>query len=228
LNHLTSTTTVRLLIVNSFTSLNLMLGLLALFATIAGVTSVAAWCLLACVVIDACDGSLARHWHVTSAFGAQLDSLADMTSFSIASGVLAYYWLQPKVPFVLVAGASCLYILSGAIRLARFTATQASEYSPYFQGMPTTTVAAVVATTYLAVPQINSLWGLALVVVLALLMVSVFPYPRLSELRRCPPWLWLIVLCGILINPPWAFWLLSLSYIAVGPLIWLYRRYTAR
>lgn len=228
MNQRRTTTTVRLLIVNSFTGLNLLLGLLSLFAATMGVMSIAAWCLLACVLLDACDGSLARHWQVTSAFGAHLDSLADMTSFSIASGVLAYYWLQPHTPFVLIAGASCLYTLSGAIRLARFNATQTSLPSRYFQGLPTTGVAAIVAICYLTIPRIDSAWGVTLVLLLAILMVSMFPYPKWVEVRRCPPWLWLIVLLGLLINVSWTLWLIALCYVAAGPLIWLMQRHTER
>ena len=217
-----STTTIRFLIVNSFTSLNLVLGLLALFAATAGLMGVAAWCLLACVALDACDGSLARHWRVTSAFGAQLDSLADMTSFCIGSGVLAYYWLyQPTVPFVLIAGASSLYMLSGAIRLARFNAALPS--ATHFTGMPTTFVAALMALTYLVFPRLESTVGIALIVVLAVLMVSLFPYPKLAQLRRSPRWLWPIIAVALVVNLSWALWVLALVYVATGPLIWLMR-----
>lgn len=215
-------TTVRFLIVSIFTSLNLVLGLLALFLAIAGLMSLTAWVLLMCVVLDACDGHLARHWQVTSAFGAHLDSLADMTSFTIASAVLAYYWLQPSTPFLWIAGASCLYVLSGAIRLARFNVSLAS--TQYFQGMPTTIVAAVVATTYLAFPQLDSILGLTLVVLLALLMVSVFPYPKLSQLGKCPNWIWPLIGVGLLINLPWTLWITGLVYIMTGPVIWAHRR----
>lgn len=222
MNRLATPTFVRFLIVSSFTGLNLILGLLTLFVAIAGFMATAAWCLLVCVVLDACDGLLARYWGVTSAFGAQFDSLADMTSFTIASSVLAYYWLQPQIPLIWILVASCLYVLSGAIRLARFNVSLPSNQ--YFQGMPTTIVAAIVATTYLAYPQIDSMWGLALVLILALLMVSVFPYPKLSQLRKCPNWVWPLIGVGMLINLSWTLWIIGLVYIATGPIIWMFRR----
>lgn len=222
LNRIAAPTTVRFLVVSIFTSLNLIFGLLALLLAVAGFMSPAAWVLLMCVVLDACDGQLARHWCVTSAFGAHFDSLADMTSFTIASAVLAYYWLQPSTPLLWIVAASCLYVLTGAIRLARFNVALPS--SQYFQGMPTTVVAAVVATTYLAFPQLDSLWGLALVVMLALLMVSVFPYPKLAQLRKCPNWIWPIICVGMIIDMSWTLWLTGLGYIGTGPSIWVYRR----
>jgi CDP-diacylglycerol--serine O-phosphatidyltransferase len=211
---------VRFVIVNAFTGLNLALGLLALFAAAGGLIPVAAWCLLACVALDACDGSLARHWRVTTDFGAQLDSLADMTSFCIGSGVLAYYWLyQPHVPFPLIAAASGLYVLSGAIRLARFNA--APPNSTYFTGMPTTFVAAIMALTYLLFPKLETGFGIALVVLLAVLMVSMFPYPKLSQLRRLPPLVWPALAVCALVSPAWTFWALALVYILTGPLVWV-------
>jgi len=217
-----STTTVRFLIVNSFTGLNLVMGLLALFAASLGAMDLAAWCLLACVALDACDGSLARHWRVTSEFGAQLDSLADMTSFCIASGVVAYYWLQPTTPFVLIAGASSLYMLSGAVRLARFNAALPSRR--YFMGMPTTLVSATLAVTYLLFPRLNSGFGCVLVVLLGLLMVSFFPYPKLAQARYLPWWGWALICCGALVSLPWTLWLIAVVYVASGPYLWV-RRY---
>lgn len=211
------------LIVTGFTGLNLLLGLIALFFIMMDVTTVAAWCLLTCVVIDAFDGMLARHWCVTSDFGAQLDSLADMTSFMVASAVLMFYWLEPDLPFALMVAASCLYVLSGAVRLARFNTSLPS--SRYFQGMPTTVVAAVVAMAYLTYPQLDSLWGVALVALLTVLMVSVFPYPKLCEVRKLPAALWLVVFLGLVLSPAWALWLLALAYIVAGPSLWAYRRW---
>ena len=96
----------RFLIVNGFTSFNLIIGVLSLIVAGAGHTALAAWGLLLCVLLDSCDGSLARRWQVTSEFGAQLDSLADMTSFIIASVALTYYWAQPTTPFPLPAVAA--------------------------------------------------------------------------------------------------------------------------
>src|SRR5215213_9309604 len=109
--------------VNAFTSFNLMIGVLSLIVASRGHKVLAAWGVLLCVLLDSCDGSLARRWRVTSEFGAQLDSLADMTSFIIASVVLTYYWAQPTTPFPLLLIVCGLYTLAGAFRLARFNAS---------------------------------------------------------------------------------------------------------
>lgn len=221
---------IRFLIVTGFTGMNLMLGLLAMFYATRDLMLPAACCLLACVVLDACDGNLARRWDVSSPFGAQLDSLADFTSFCIASGALAYYWFSgPETPFYLIAGASCFYVFTGAVRLARFNVTSDPLCPPqYFQGMPTTAVSAVVAIAYLTYPQLASSWGVALVVLLGILMVSVFPYPKTSRIAKAPAWFWVLVVLAALVNPSWTAWALALAYMLSGPFIWARRRHSER
>jgi CDP-diacylglycerol---serine O-phosphatidyltransferase len=223
LNRSAASFKLRFLVVNSFTGGNLLIGVLALFAVGTGATSLAAWGLLLCVLLDACDGSLARRWDVTSEFGAQLDSLADMTSFVIATATLAYYWVAPETPLHLIALASGLYALSGAIRLARFNCS--TPNSAYFQGMPTTIVAAVLAAYYLIYPTLPSTIVVALVVLLAVLMISLMPYPKLSLLLRiCPLWLKVVIVAIAALNPAWIVWFFTPAYIATGPGIWLYRK----
>ncbi len=216
----------RFLIVTAFTSLNLLLGLLALFAAVEGILNVAVWSLLACVVVDGIDGALARHWQVQSPFGAQLDSLADMTSFTIASAVLAFYWLQPDIPFKLIFGASCFYTLSGAVRLARFNVSLPS--SQYFQGMPTTVAGAVVAIFCLAYPDPGSIWGIIMMLLLAVLMVTTLPYPKFRHARKFPVVVWLLISVGAVLNLSLTLVVLALFYTLTGPFIWLYRRYSVQ
>jgi CDP-diacylglycerol--serine O-phosphatidyltransferase len=214
----------RFLIVNGFTSFNLMIGVLSLIVAGTGQIALAAWGLLLCVLLDSCDGSLARHWQVTSEFGAQLDSLADMTSFIIASVALTYYWAKPTTPFLLLLIVCGLYTLAGAFRLARFNSSPEDRH--FFQGIPSTGVAALLAANYLVTPPPSAHGVIALVGLLAVLMVSTLPYPKLRTLRRCPPWIGLAILIGALTNLQITVWILSAGYIGLGPAIWLYRRAT--
>jgi CDP-diacylglycerol--serine O-phosphatidyltransferase len=212
----------RFVIVNAFTGCNLLIGVLSLIAATTGSVATAAWGLLLCVLLDTCDGSLARRWRVTTAFGAQLDSLADMTSFIIAGTALTFFWARPTgalLPIVIVSG---LYALSGAIRLARFNTSPAR--SDYFQGVPTTFGALVLAANYLAYPPLTSNWILALVSLLAALMVSTWPYPKIGLLRHCLPWIAPVVIAGLLISPTLTIWLLTAVYLGSGPAIWVYQR----
>lgn len=212
----------RFIIVTGFTGSNLLLGLLALIAASQGATDLAAWALLCCVLLDGFDGSLARRWQVTSSFGAQLDSLADMTSFVVASVTLIYYWTAPTTPLWLTLAAGGLYTLSGAIRLARFNCT--APHPSYFQGIPTTLVAAIIAANYLVGPPLDSYWVLGLVILLAVLMVSLFPYPKLAALRPTALWLLPLIALGLFTSLAWTIWVLTVVYICSGPVIWLCQR----
>jgi CDP-diacylglycerol--serine O-phosphatidyltransferase len=212
----------RFLIVNGFTGFNLFIGVLALLGAGTGHSVLAAWALLLCVLLDSCDGSLARRWRVTSEFGAQLDSLADMTSFILAGVGLIYSWARPATPFwptLLICG---VYALAGAVRLARFNTTPRD--SSYFQGIPTTGGGAVLAALYLAAPPPSSYGVVALAGLLAALMVSTLPYPKLTTLLRAPAWVWLGVLASVCVSLRGTIWLLVACYFCVGPAIWVYRR----
>lgn len=212
------------IVVNGFTAASLVLGFASLILTTMGLLTTAAFCLLGSVLLDGCDGNLARRWKVASTFGAQLDSLADMTAFGVAAAALAYYWLLEKdaaQPW-LIGVASCLIVLTGAIRLARFNVAPKNEN--YFQGIPTTFAAAAIAVIYLTTPNLNVLWGAAFVTVLALLMVSAFPYAKWTQLRNLPKWLLLAGIAGVLINPSVGALTLACLYICSGPLLWVKQR----
>jgi len=215
---------VRFAVVNGFTAASLILGLASLIFTTAGLLTSAAVCLLASVLLDGCDGTLARRWRVASSFGAQLDSMADMTAFGVATAALSYYWLmdkQPTQPY-LIAIASCLVALTGAIRLARFNVTPKNE--AYFQGIPTTFAAAAIAILYLTNPNLNIIWATIFVGGLALLMVSAFPYAKWEQVRQLPKWLLLLGVVGVFVNPSATSLTLTSAYICSGPVLWIRRR----
>src|SRR4029453_18940620 len=80
----------RFALVNACTLASLGLGLLAIFLAMQGEVRCGAACLVACVAFDGLDGALARKLGVSSPFGAQMDSLADMCSFGLAAPVGVY------------------------------------------------------------------------------------------------------------------------------------------
>ena len=229
LNSMSSTTRFRFVLVTLFTTINLLLGLLALLAAGTSYIWLAAWFILLSVLLDTFDGLLARRWEVTSPFGAQLDSLADMTSFVVASGALAYYWAIPEpntISLVLIVISSCLYVIAGAFRLARFGTVGLK--SGYFQGMPTTMVAGMLTTTYLVYPVLSWYWVVILVALLAMLMISSLPYPKFGYvIPLIPNWCYLLVLVGIVMNLARTSWVVMTGYLISGPAIWLWRRFTS-
>ena len=83
------------------------------------------------VFFDGMDGAIARLTHTTSEFGKELDSLADVVTFGVAPGILAWMWGFFCLPTTLDAemrgkliefGATVAFafLTAGACRLARF------------------------------------------------------------------------------------------------------------
>jgi CDP-diacylglycerol--serine O-phosphatidyltransferase len=210
---------VRFGVANSCTLASLALGLLAIFRAMHGDVRLAAGCLVACVVFDGLDGALARKLGVASPFGAQMDSLADMCSFGLAAPVVVYASVAHSVPTPAAAVACMLVAGCAAIRLARFNVSP--KDGRFFSGVPTTMAAAVLAVTVLIgipVPGIALLAGVAL---LAIAMVSSFPYAKLARLVKLPPWLWLAPIVGALIDARLTFVLVVAAYLVSGPVMWL-------
>ena len=152
------------------------------------------------VVFDGMDGWIARQTGTSSAFGKELDSMADTITFGIAPAFLAFSWgVQAVLPVaetslirhLATAGwlISFLFILCSAARLARFNIqsnpTPSNPGRPghkYFVGFPTPAAAGLVAAivhVYSGNPINEMLWVPFWLVVLlgtALLMVSRWRY----------------------------------------------------
>jgi CDP-diacylglycerol---serine O-phosphatidyltransferase len=95
------------------------------------------------MVLDSLDGRVARMTNTQSAFGEQMDSLADMVSFGAAPALISYEWALKG------AGrwgwmAAFVYISCAALRLARFNVNTAVVDRRFFQGLPSPAAAALV------------------------------------------------------------------------------------
>jgi CDP-diacylglycerol--serine O-phosphatidyltransferase len=75
---------------------------------------------------DMLDGRVARATKTQSAFGLQIDSLADVLSFGAAPALLVYKWslFQIGTPGLVIA---FLFVGAGAVRLARFNVLSMGE-----------------------------------------------------------------------------------------------------
>ncbi len=214
----------RFALVNACTMTSLGLGLAAIFLSMHGGVRWAALCLVGCVSLDGLDGALARRLGVASPFGAQLDSMADMCSFGIAAPVVVYAGLHGSAPAALVGAACALVAACAAIRLARFNCSP--KDGRFFCGVPTTTVAAVLGLAMLIGLRPSGPVTVAALAVLALAMVSGFPYAKLGRLAKLPPWLWLLPAVGALLDYRITFAALVALYLVSGPVLWL--RYRTR
>ncbi|HEV7825858.1 MAG TPA: CDP-alcohol phosphatidyltransferase family protein [Mycobacteriales bacterium] len=218
---LTPARRLRFALVNACTIASLLLGMSAIFLAFGGHVRVAAFALVGCVVFDGLDGSLARKLGVSTPFGAQMDSLADMCSFGIATPVVAYTWLSGDAPDLLVGASCALVAVCAALRLARFNVSP--KNGNYFCGVPTTIAAAIMALSVVLNPAPGP-WPVLLVGALALLMVSTFPYVKLSRILRLPAWVWLVPMAGAMIDVPGTFTLGVALYLASGPILWVRER----
>lgn len=148
----------RYLVPNFITAGSMLLGLVSIFQSMQGNYVAAAWLIVFAVCTDKLDGVAARLVRGTSELGVQLDSLADFLNFGIAPPVLIFASLgrEPTLPFETGAGrivliAACATWLLGAVyRLARFNLSTAQVPKSLCFGVPTTLMAGILATWFLA------------------------------------------------------------------------------
>jgi CDP-diacylglycerol---serine O-phosphatidyltransferase len=94
-------------------------------------------------VLDSLDGRVARMTNTQSAFGEQMDSLADMVSFGAAPALIMYEWaLKGLGKFGWIA--AFVYCACAALRLARFNTNIGVVDKRFFQGLPSPAAAALV------------------------------------------------------------------------------------
>jgi CDP-diacylglycerol---serine O-phosphatidyltransferase len=212
---------VRFAVVQACTLASLALGLFAILLAMHDEIRLAAVFLVACVALDGLDGALARKLGVSSPFGAQMDSLADMCSFGLAAPIVVYASLVHSVPTPAAAVACALVAGCAAIRLARFNISP--KDGRFFSGVPTTMAAAVLALTVLIDLPLPGVVILGVVALLAFAMVSSFPYVKLARLIKLPPWLWLLPIVGALVDARLTFVLVVVAYLLSGPVMWVMR-----
>lgn len=192
------------------------------------------------MVIDTLDGFFARLTNSSTAFGAELDSLADVVSFGLAPALLAFTWgLSPLGRIGWAAGF--LFVAAAAMRLARFNiqSNQSGGDKRHFVGLPSPAAAGVIASTvYLFPAGLNdrhaALPALAMVLVPAFLMVSTIRFRSVKAIdvgwRRSyfAPFLAAVGLALIAVDPRIALVVLSYSYVAGALLVWGYGRIRRR
>ena len=120
-----------------FTLINLFLGFLAIINTMAGDYVVACYIILAAGTFDSVDGKIARLIGISTNFGKEIDSLADMVSFCLAPSILVYSLYTQNMPGISGELIACAPLIIGAIRLARFNTDVGDGNSAYFTGLPT-------------------------------------------------------------------------------------------
>lgn len=109
------------------------------------------------MLFDGLDGYVARMMKQTSKFGAELDSLCDVITFTVAP-VFILLSITDVFPLRFLWGIGVLFMLSGLLRLARFNVElEPDEDHEWFRGLPTPAAAGTLASFAVALPSINHL-----------------------------------------------------------------------
>jgi CDP-diacylglycerol---serine O-phosphatidyltransferase len=190
--------------------------------------------ILGACVFDLLDGRLARLGGHESPFGREFDSLADVVSFGLAPALLAY-----QIVLRDFSGTgwviAFVYLLCGALRLARFNCLSQSGESGSgdheFVGFPIPAAAGLIASLTLFMLWIEEgareigPWKFALPVLLVFLSFMMFShvrYPSFKGLgwrsqRSIPRFLAIIVVLALCaMNYEWMPALVFVAYLTYG------------
>src|SRR6266436_2469212 len=127
---------------------NLFCGFLAIVLSAQSRFVEAAVAVFVGMILDILDGKVARLTKTTTQFGVEFDSLADVVSFCVAPAFMLYVLALQQFGRVAWLGAF-LFVICGALRLARFNVYQGVTDRRYFVGLPTPAAAGIVASTAL-------------------------------------------------------------------------------
>ncbi|MBI5236098.1 MAG: CDP-diacylglycerol--serine O-phosphatidyltransferase [Deltaproteobacteria bacterium] len=215
---------------NLITSASLFGGFYAIVASLDGNYVNAAIAILISAVLDGLDGRVARLTGSTSKFGVEYDSLSDLVAFGLAPGILIFTWaLRPFGRYGWLA--AFLYVVCGALRLARFNVQINTIESKRFNGLPIPAAAALVATTVLLFfelgigrEMVKHITVLVMVYALAFLMISnvkFYSFKQMNLSQRMPFKLLvglILLLIVIATHPTYMLFALMLAYVISGPI----------
>ncbi len=173
------------LLPNFFTALSAFLGVISIIASLKGEIEKATYIIFLSVLLDGVDGRLARLTKTTSKFGLEFDSLADIVAFGVAPAILFYQAIGYELGKFGVL-VTALYVVFGAIRLARFNVMIPSTEPSVFVGVPIPSAAVFVASWVLLFQKYHlyELKGVIALMVfgVSFLMVSNIRYPSFKKL----------------------------------------------
>lgn len=170
---------------NLFTAASAFLGVISIISSANGQFEKAAFYILLSLIFDGLDGRVARLTNATSKFGAEFDSLADIVAFGVAPAILFYFnigHMYGKLGSLLCA----MYVVFGAIRLARFNIMIGVGEPSVFIGVPIPTAAVVLSMWILFYGEYEVLKGAEWILLvgiglLSFLMVSNIRYPSFKK-----------------------------------------------
>lgn len=190
--------------------------------------------ILGACIFDGLDGRVARLSGGESPFGREFDSIADIVSFGVAPALLVHEIVLQDLPENLGWLIAFVYLLCGAMRLARFNCVAAENHeggSKDFQGFPIPAAAGVIGSITLLLLELEKMdrepGKLTMVlpflmVLLAFLMFSNWSYPSFKALnwRAKRSFIWVFFAVLTLVLTVMYLWfmpaLLFVSYLLYG------------
>jgi CDP-diacylglycerol--serine O-phosphatidyltransferase len=187
------------------------------------------------MILDSLDGRVARMTNTQSAFGEQMDSLADMVSFGAAPALISYEWaLKGLGRWGWIA--AFLYCACAALRLARFNVNTSVIDKRFFQGLPSPAAAAVIAGFIWLINEAGvdgasvSWFMFAICLFSGLSMVTNAPYYSFKDvqMKRSVPFATIVLLALIIaainIDPPTVLFALFVVYALSGYVVYGWRK----
>ena len=166
---------------NMITSGSVLCGMCSLILTYQRQFVPSALVIMMAVFFDYMDGMVARSLGGSSAFGEELDSLADALSFGSAPSFLVYARYIGQDLGIFGALSVAYFALCGVLRLARFNV---SHVVGPFQGLPIPAAGMALAAVVTARLPLVPMLAAALMISLGSLMISTVPYGNLKLIRR--------------------------------------------
>jgi len=224
------------LLPNIITSLAFFTGFVSVVWSLEGTYAKAAVAIIVAGVLDALDGRIARLTKTTSLFGIQFDSLSDCFAFGAAPAILMYTAVLHPLGRYGWLGAF-LFMVCGALRLARFNVQAQRVGEKHFTGLPIPAAAGMVAVTLLLIGEdsLDSVMARAVFIVgayvLGFLMISTIPYPSLKQVviprRKAFQVLAFAVICLVVAAnyPIYFLFGFGIFYVVLGPILgpWIVR-----
>lgn len=155
---------------NLITMCNMSFGGAAIMATLNESYNYSVLFIFIAAFLDRYDGKVARKYNQESELGKQLDSMGDVISFGVAPALLMYEVVLSNFG---ISGMfmAIIYIVAGALRLARFNVTEATGY---FIGLPITAAGTLLTFSFFFTHAFSPIVYMFIVPILAVLMVSTF------------------------------------------------------
>lgn len=226
---------------NLFTAASIFTGFYAIALALTHEFTTAAWFIFLALIFDGLDGRVARMTNTASHFGVEFDSLADMVAFGVAPAFILYLYVGEAYGRIGIV-VSALFIIFGAVRLARFNVTTSRIEPSVFIGLPIPTAAVMISIAVLVLehyPHYHhyKILVLPFAVILSILMVSNIRYPSFKKINfktfhfmRFLISL-IVVAMGVFVYPIEGMAILAAGYILYGPLraaFYLVRRIAQR